>query len=101
MPSRAVTGLLYGPHPSQSLVMTEGKPASGVMAQPGVFATTHWSVVLAAGEADTPQSSAALEKLCRAYWYPLYAHSFTVHQLTERRLRRTSAGKGKRKSKKA
>ena len=54
--------------------MTEGKPASGVMAQPGVFATTHWSVVLAAGEADTPQSSAALEKLCRTYWYPIYAY---------------------------
>ena len=29
--------------------MTEGEPASGVMAQPAVFATTHWSVVLAAG----------------------------------------------------
>jgi len=54
--------------------MTEGKPASAVTAQPAVFATTHWSVVLAAGEADTPQSSAALEKLCRTYWYPLYAH---------------------------
>ena len=54
--------------------MTEGRPASAVTAQPAVFATTHWSVVLAAGGADTPQSSAALEKLCRTYWYPLYAH---------------------------
>ncbi len=54
--------------------MTDGRPASGVTAQPRVFATTHWSVVLAAGGADTPQPSAALEKLCRAYWYPLYAH---------------------------
>jgi RNA polymerase sigma-70 factor (ECF subfamily) len=39
-----------------------------------VFATTHWSVVLAAGEAKSAQSHEALEKLCRAYWYPLYAY---------------------------
>src|SRR6266536_6469778 len=36
------------------------------------FATTHWSVVLAAGERDLPQAAEALEKLCRTYWYPLY-----------------------------
>ena len=39
----------------------------------GVFATTHWSVVLAAGQDSSPEASAALEQLCRAYWYPLYA----------------------------
>ncbi len=39
-----------------------------------VFATTHWSVVLEAGGQDTPQSAAALEQLCRTYWYPLYAY---------------------------
>lgn len=38
------------------------------------FRTTHWSVVLLAGQQDTPQSAAALEKLCRDYWYPLYAY---------------------------
>jgi len=37
------------------------------------FATTHWSVVLAAGQATDPQASEALELLCRTYWYPLYA----------------------------
>ena len=36
------------------------------------FATTHWSVVLASAEGNSPQSAAALEELCRAYWYPLY-----------------------------
>jgi RNA polymerase sigma-70 factor (ECF subfamily) len=36
------------------------------------FATTHWSVVLAARRADSPESAAALEKLCRTYWPPLY-----------------------------
>jgi RNA polymerase sigma-70 factor (ECF subfamily) len=39
------------------------------------FRTTHWSVVLAAGQrAASPQAAAALEQLCRAYWYPLYAY---------------------------
>jgi RNA polymerase sigma-70 factor (ECF subfamily) len=37
------------------------------------FATTHWSLVLQAVQSDSPQSAEALEKLCRAYWYPLYA----------------------------
>jgi len=37
------------------------------------FGTTHWSVVLVAGRNSSPQSAAALETLCRAYWYPLYA----------------------------
>lgn len=40
--------------------------------QDGWFATTHWSVVLAAGQADTPRRAAALETLCRTYWEPLY-----------------------------
>ena len=39
---------------------------------PGLFATTHWSVVLAAGRADSPAAAQALEQLCRTYWYPLY-----------------------------
>ena len=38
------------------------------------FATTHWSVVLAAGERELPQAAQALEKLCRTYWYPLYVY---------------------------
>ena len=43
-------------------------------ARGGVFATTHWSVVLAAGDPASPTASAALETLCRTYWYPLYAY---------------------------
>jgi RNA polymerase sigma factor (sigma-70 family) len=38
------------------------------------FTTTHWSVVLAAGQGGSPQAQAALEKLCSTYWYPLYAY---------------------------
>ena len=42
---------------------------------PREFATTHWSLVLAAGsgEASQTRSRRALEELCKAYWYPLYA----------------------------
>ena len=38
------------------------------------FATTHWSEVLEAGRGDSPEAAAALERLCGAYWYPLYAY---------------------------
>src|SRR5437773_2245552 len=37
------------------------------------FATTHWSVVLSAADSASPGAQEALEKLCRTYWYPLYA----------------------------
>jgi RNA polymerase sigma-70 factor (ECF subfamily) len=39
------------------------------------FATTHWSLVLAATADEASQSRArqALERLCQTYWYPLYA----------------------------
>jgi RNA polymerase sigma factor (sigma-70 family) len=39
------------------------------------FATTQWSVVLAAGQATGAESQAALSKLCTLYWYPLYAYA--------------------------
>jgi RNA polymerase sigma factor (sigma-70 family) len=46
-------------------------PAPG----PQEFATTHWSLVVAASSDEASQTRArkALEELCRAYWYPLYA----------------------------
>jgi RNA polymerase sigma factor (sigma-70 family) len=37
------------------------------------FATTHWSIVLSAGDRDSPQAHEALASLCQTYWYPLYA----------------------------
>lgn len=41
---------------------------------PRVFPNTRWSVVLAATRRPSPESAAALEAICRAYWYPLYAY---------------------------
>jgi hypothetical protein len=50
------------------------RDAIGRSAQNGAvaFATTHWSVVLAA-QGESPGANEALEKLCRTYWRPLYA----------------------------
>jgi len=38
---------------------------------PVAFTTTQWTVVLTA-QGATPAAEAALEKLCRTYWWPLY-----------------------------
>ena len=50
---------------------TDNRPSSS--GGKGQFRTTHWSVVLAAGKADSTRARGALEKLCQSYWYPLYA----------------------------
>ena len=39
------------------------------------FATTRWSIVLAARHPSSSESRRALESLCRAYWLPLYAYA--------------------------
>ena len=39
----------------------------------GEFATTRWSIVLAAKDKPSSKSRQALAKLCEQYWYPLYA----------------------------
>ena len=36
------------------------------------FATTRWSIVLAAGRAASPESVGALQSLCQTYWFPVY-----------------------------
>ena len=56
---------------------------AGLCAGPRWFATTHWSVVLAARAGGDTRAATALETLCRTYWYPLYAyvrrHGHNVH----------------------
>ena len=58
--------------------MRTATPSDSVSGADGArrsFETTHWSVVLAAG--DDPASSracGALETLCRTYWKPLYVY---------------------------
>jgi len=40
---------------------------------PSLFATTRWSVVMAARDKASPESEEALQTLCKGYWHPLYA----------------------------
>ncbi len=55
--------------------MTENRERRppGRLEPPRHFATTRWSVVLAAGDENTPGAREALARLCDIYWYPLYA----------------------------
>ena len=88
---------------------TDGDAANGPW-----FATTHWSIVLAAGQASSTDAAEALESLCRTYWPPLYAYarrhghspeeaedltqSFFVQLLARRSLQRISKDRGKFRS---
>jgi RNA polymerase sigma factor (sigma-70 family) len=38
------------------------------------FTTTHWSVVVAAGDSESPEKEKALATLCRTYWPPVYSY---------------------------
>jgi len=44
-------------------------------ARPGQFFTTRWSIVRSAGRTSSPGAKLALEALCKAYWFPLYAYA--------------------------
>jgi RNA polymerase sigma-70 factor (ECF subfamily) len=88
----------------------DGKPYAGT-GRTGAFSTTHWSVVLTAGSGDPAHSAAALEKLCRQYWHPIYAfvrrrgadrheaedltQSFFAHLLDKESLKKVDRQKGK------
>jgi len=48
--------------------------SSAIAGPQQMFATTHWSVVLAAAHGDSTGAGAALSQICQSYWYPLYAY---------------------------
>jgi RNA polymerase sigma factor (sigma-70 family) len=52
--------------------MATGSELQSTTPAGAAFATTHWSVVLAAGKITGGDE--ALAKLCQSYWYPLYAY---------------------------
>jgi len=57
-------------------LVTDTSAADGSCAQTAAtsecFEATQWSVVVSAGNQESPQAQQALAKLCQAYWYPLY-----------------------------
>jgi RNA polymerase sigma-70 factor (ECF subfamily) len=46
---------------------------AGMSQGPERFATTHWSLVVAARDGSASEAREALAALCGTYWYPLYA----------------------------
>jgi RNA polymerase sigma factor (sigma-70 family) len=54
--------------------MSEHNPTNSTSSDGGQFATTHWSVILAAGSPASSRYRQALETLCQTYWFPLYAY---------------------------
>lgn len=48
------------------------RSGGGARAHDGVFATTRWSIVVAADGSDSEQARGAIEFLCGAYWWPVY-----------------------------
>ncbi len=95
------------------MLMSPGK-TQGTQPDRTWFATTHWSVVLAAKDCQDAAGRQALETLCRTYWYPLYAYvrkrgygrqdaedltqEFFSHLLAKDGLGRVTQGKGKFRS---
>ncbi len=54
--------------------MTEGKTdAAAIRTGQDGFQTTQWTFVREAADSQAPEFEPALERLCRDYWYPLYA----------------------------
>lgn len=51
-----------------------GKTSRSDAPEGRVFATTHWSVVLAAAGGTTEPAQRALQVLCTDYWYPIYVY---------------------------
>lgn len=78
------------------------------------FATTRWSVVLAACRSSSPHYEEALSSLCHTYWFPLYAYlrrrgydpnqaedyiqSFFAQMLEKQYLREVEPSRGKFRS---
>ncbi len=87
---------------------------SEAQAPGAAFVTTHWSVVLTSADHESPQARAALEQLCRTYWYPIYCYirrrgyshedaqdltqGFLVRWLESKSFARADASKGRLRS---
>src|SRR4051812_37861987 len=88
----------------------EGSPQH----EQGVFVTTRWSIVVAAGGDSFPNAQAAFSQLCGAYLYPFFAflrrqgylphdaedltQGFFAYLLEKHTLERVERGKGRFRS---
>ncbi|MEO7411808.1 MAG: sigma-70 family RNA polymerase sigma factor [Opitutaceae bacterium] len=53
--------------------MSADDPSIPAAANGSAFPSTQWTMIVRAGDAASPAAHAALESLCRQYWFPLYA----------------------------
>jgi DNA-directed RNA polymerase specialized sigma24 family protein len=56
------------------LPVMSGSDCKWPTAGSGQFTTTHWTIVLQAGESGSAGAQEALSRLCQTYWPPLYAY---------------------------
>src|SRR5258707_13682474 len=67
----------------QSTGMSTSSSPSNSSREAQRFATTRWSIVVAAGKPDKASAKTALAALCETYWYPVYAfvrrRGYTAH----------------------
>lgn len=54
--------------------MSDNDHKTSTSPKDGRFATTHWSVIQAAGQPESSRCQHALETLCEAYWLPIYSY---------------------------
>ena len=56
------------------LFAVKAQAAEGAPAEPRVFATTRWSLILSAADSESDEQTAsdALTELCRTYWRPVF-----------------------------
>ena len=60
------------PNDDQVTSLTGVDPAPAAHSGAVAFTTTHWSIVFTA-QGESPAAREALEKLCRAYWRPIFS----------------------------
>jgi RNA polymerase sigma-70 factor (ECF subfamily) len=67
-----IMGVLHCTVPQEPRSQNLAYPRAAPVRAAPVFGTTHWSVVLAARDPNSPDAQAALSRLCQTYWYPVY-----------------------------
>jgi len=61
-------------HSDSSAPSSAPLPPAGSGGRSARFATTHWSLVVAASRGDAERGREPLARLCQSYWFPLYAY---------------------------
>ena len=64
--------MIHSPH--DTLVFMSKESRNSDPSGSAKFTTTRWSIVNSAGHNSSPDAQVALESLCQAYWFPLYAY---------------------------